>query len=177
MADLRVVAYLWRQDAVLVWVSGPALPSRSAYPSEVIMSTASQINSAIASCGSGNVVKLNPGIYNVSGIQLTTSNVTLRGAGADQTILKGCAILKLGNGDRISHGATVTSGGAKGTSTITVSSTTNLSIGTMIELDRADDSNFVKSGIGGSRFIRQLNRISAISGNVLTLQNPLLWDF
>ena len=139
--------------------------------------TATQINNAIASCGSGNVVKLNPGIYNVAGIQISSSNVTLRGAGADQTTLKGCAILKLGNGSRTAHGASVTSGGVKGTSTITVSSTSNLAVGTMIELDRVDDSDFVKSGIGGGRFIRQINRITAVSGSVLTLQNPLLWDF
>lgn len=139
--------------------------------------TAAAINSAIASCGNGNVVKLNAGTYNVSGIQMTSSNVTLRGAGADQTILRGCAIIRLGTGNRFVHGATVTSGGAKGSSTISVSSTSSLSVGTMIELDRADDNGFVASGIGGSRYIRQLNRISAINGNVLTLQNPLLWDF
>lgn len=49
--------------------------------------TASQINSAISSCPSGQVVKLNAGSYTLSsGLQMK-SNVTLRGAGAASTIL------------------------------------------------------------------------------------------
>lgn len=52
--------------------------------------TAAQINSAIAACGTGQVVYLNAGTYNLAGgIAFTgKSNVTLRGAGPDQTILK-----------------------------------------------------------------------------------------
>src|SRR5438309_11030519 len=51
--------------------------------------TAAQINSAIASCPSGQVVFLNAGTYNLSsGIVFDNkSNVTLRGAGPDQTFL------------------------------------------------------------------------------------------
>src|SRR5881396_2287420 len=51
--------------------------------------TAAQINSAIASCPAGQVVFLNAGTFNLSeGIIFDNkSNVTLRGAGADQTFL------------------------------------------------------------------------------------------
>src|SRR5438105_2886663 len=51
--------------------------------------TASQINTAIANCPSGQVVKLNAGTYTLtSGIVFNNkSNVTLRGAGPDQTFL------------------------------------------------------------------------------------------
>src|ERR1700704_5239528 len=51
--------------------------------------TAAQINSAIAACPSGQVVKLNAGTYNLStGIIFNNkNNVTLRGAGPDQTFL------------------------------------------------------------------------------------------
>src|SRR3989442_1463642 len=50
--------------------------------------TAAQINSAIAACPSGQVVFLNAGTYNLSGaITIARSNVTLRGAGPDQTKL------------------------------------------------------------------------------------------
>ncbi len=49
--------------------------------------TTSQINTAIQNCPGGQVVNLNAGSYSLtSGIRLK-SNVTLRGAGADQTIL------------------------------------------------------------------------------------------
>jgi len=47
--------------------------------------TAASINSAIQSWSSsgGGVVKLNAGTYNITGINVTSNNVTLRGAGAD----------------------------------------------------------------------------------------------
>jgi hypothetical protein len=140
--------------------------------------TASQINSAIASCSSG-VVKLDAGTYNLTGIQLATSNVTLRGAGADQTILKGCAIMKLGNGNTFAHGAAVTAGGTKGSQTVTVSHVTGLSVGTMIEFDRNDDTAIIKAGagVGAGRYFRQINRITSMTGTTLTLQNPFLWNF
>src|SRR5437879_1415262 len=52
-------------------------------------STSAQINSAIASCPANQVVFLSAGTYTIgSGINFGGhSNVTLRGAGADQTIL------------------------------------------------------------------------------------------
>src|SRR3989442_10135875 len=51
--------------------------------------TAAQINSAIASCPSGQVVFLNAGTYNLNtGLMFNgKSNVTLRGAGPDKTFL------------------------------------------------------------------------------------------
>src|ERR1043166_7906839 len=51
--------------------------------------TAAQINSAISSCSTGQVVFLNAGTYNLSSsINFTNvSNVTLRGAGPDQTFV------------------------------------------------------------------------------------------
>src|SRR5262249_11393508 len=51
--------------------------------------TAAQINSAIASCPSNQVVYLNAGTYNIAAINFGThSGVTLRGAGPGQTIIK-----------------------------------------------------------------------------------------
>ena len=49
----------------------------------------SQIASALSSCPSGQTVLLNPGTYTTSSSLINTkSNVTLRGSGANQTILK-----------------------------------------------------------------------------------------
>src|SRR5256885_10295105 len=52
--------------------------------------TAAQINSAIAACPANGVVFLNAGTYNLSaGITFGAhNNVTLRGAGPNQTLLK-----------------------------------------------------------------------------------------
>jgi hypothetical protein len=137
--------------------------------------SASAINSAISSCSNG-VVKLNAGTYNVTGINLAKSNVTLRGAGADKTILKGCNIVRLGSGGNSSSGIAITGGGAKDSRTFTVASTSGLSVGKMIEIDR-DNTNFVVSTTGGSRHIRQVNVITALSGTTVTVRNPLIWDF
>jgi len=141
--------------------------------------TAAAINSAIQSCSSsgGGVVKLNAGTYNVEGIQVYSSNVTLRGAGADQTILRGGDIVNLGNGFNSASGIAITGGGAKDSQTITVASASGLSANQMIEIDRDDDPTVVVSTIGGSRYMRQVNLITAISGTTLTLKNPLIWDF
>jgi hypothetical protein len=120
--------------------------------------SASQINSAIASCPSGQVVYLSAGTYNLSsGIDFANrSNVTLRGAGADQTFLvfsghTGCsgaqADICVENGDTNwaggpSNSASWTSGYSKGTTQITLSSTSGITPGTtVIALDQLNDSS------------------------------------
>jgi len=138
--------------------------------------TVAAINSAISSCNNG-VVKLNAGTYNVSGLKVSRSNVTLRGDGADKTILKGGDIVDLGAGGNIDTGTAITGGGAKDSRTFTVASTTGLSVNQMIEIDRDDDPAVVVSTIGGARYTRQVNLITAISGTTVTVKNPLLADF
>src|SRR5438067_6010986 len=110
--------------------------------------TASQINSAIAACPSGQVVKLNAGTYSLSGgiVFSNKSNVTLRGAGPDQTILAfsaggGCAgwsgadvcLMTTDTGDagdqNYSNAASWTAGYSVGTSYITLGSISKGSIG------------------------------------------------
>lgn len=143
--------------------------------------TAAQINAAIGSCNNG-VVFLNAGTYTAASlggrINVTTSNVTLRGAGADKTILTGTVQFLLGNGNNNTLGTAITGGGTQGSNTITVSSTANLSSGTMIEVDRADDPALVVGPQGGNgRNVTQVNMITAVNGNVLTLRNPWDYDF
>lgn len=138
--------------------------------------TASAINSAISACNNG-VVKLNAGTYTITGIKVSKSNVTLRGDGADRTILRGLNIVDLGSGGNINAGIAITGGGAKDSRTFTVASTSGLSVNQMIEVDRNDDPNFVVSTIGGSRYTRQVNLITAINGTTITVKNPLLTDF
>jgi hypothetical protein len=138
--------------------------------------TASAINSALNACNNG-VVQLNAGTYNVTDLRVNNSNVTLRGAGADKTIMKGCNIVRLGSGGNVASNVAITGGGAKDSRTITVASANGMGAGTMIELDRDNDPNVVVSTVGGSRHMRQVNVVSAVSGNTLTLRNPLIWDF
>ena len=145
--------------------------------------TAAAITSAINACNNG-VVLLNAGTYTSASlggtIQLYKSNVTLRGAGADQTILTGKTIINLGNGGNVSLGTAITNGATKGSTAVTVASTANLSVGTMIEIDTADDTNLIvntgRQG-GGTRNMTQVNMITAVSGNTITMRNPLIYDF
>lgn len=115
--------------------------------------TAAQINSAIAGCASGQVVFLNAGTYTLSsGITFSgTSNVTLRGAGADQTFLvingtTGCiqsaAMGICGSSSVFPQDASPvswTAGYSKGTTQITLSSVAGLSVDEMLVLDQCND--------------------------------------
>lgn len=118
--------------------------------------TAQQITAAISTCPSGQVVMLAAGTYNLStGIRFNGRNdVTLRGAGPDKTFLvfaSSDACMGLGgnicvNGRDMGyfvgsplHSTDWTSGYAKGTTQITLGSTTGLSVGMPIVLDQLND--------------------------------------
>src|SRR5260370_40600772 len=102
--------------------------------------SATTVNNAISACSAsgGGVVYLNAGTYIVTGINLYNDNVTLRGAGADQTVLQGCNTVNLGSGSNSPSGIGIVGGGAKYSYTISVSRTSAMSVNKMIELDRYD---------------------------------------
>ena len=119
--------------------------------------TAAQINTAIQNCTAGQHVRLAAGTFTLTG-GITFANkaqVTLRGSGADQTLIvltgsTGChgtsSGVCLDSGDTNYHGgpantANWTAGYAVGTTTITLSSKTNLVVGNPIILDQLDDSS------------------------------------
>lgn len=123
----------------------------------------SQIASALSACPSGQTVLLNPGTYNTSSSLISTSsNVTLRGSGPNQTILNftgtstnclgiGPTGVCLSNGDSGAIGSTAnvlnwTAGYSQGTTVITAGSAvsgslSNLHVGSLISLNQLDDSS------------------------------------
>jgi hypothetical protein len=119
--------------------------------------TASQINSAISGCATNQAVKLSAGTYNLSsGITISKDNVTLRGEGANATILKFtgglscnglgavvCVIDSNGGWSQLSPGTTAnwTAGYAQGSTVVTLSTTSGLSAGKLLMLDQVDDSS------------------------------------
>jgi len=200
----------WRQAGL----PGDTPPARNTICSTLNGgATAAQINSAIAACPAGQTVKLNAGTYNLTGgINFNNkSNVTLRGAGADKTLIV------FGSNTGINcHGLTAnvcmdasdtnwpggtsnvanwTAGYAKGTTVITLASTTNLAVGNFIILDQLDDSSdsgdiFVcetvalncnddgpsggpSDGQGTNRAQQQLVTVTAIAGNQVTISPGL----
>jgi len=127
--------------------------------------TYQQINSAIASCGSGQVVYLNAGTYKLtSGINLQSkSDITIRGAGANQTILvfsdyDGCqgafAGICMNNNDGeysagIPSGHTANWTGTKGvagtytqgSNSLMLDNVTGLSVGMLLFIDQLEDTS------------------------------------
>jgi hypothetical protein len=117
------------------------------------------INSAIAACGVNQYVLLGIGTFvlNAKIDFASKSNVVLRGAGADQTIIKftagpGTGCFGLGGAvcitgqdnfdirDNVQNSANWTAGYAQGATSITLSNTTNLQIGALLVLWQADQA-------------------------------------
>ena len=189
-------------------------------------STADAINNALKSCNNGYVL-LGPGTFTLStGINFGAhNNVTLRGSGPTQTVINFtggdscnglggdiCALNSTGIwvGDpRVQYGsgsntAYWTAGFAQGTTQITLSTTSGLSVGMTLFLDQQDDSQDTggvwvcqtegvcseSAGGGQGRSGRgqiEMKQITAIGGNVVTIspglyntnwraaQNPGAW--
>jgi hypothetical protein len=198
-----------RIDWSQVGISG-GIPQRTAICATLNPgATAAQINGAIASCTNG-VVYLAAGTYTLSaGIDFAgKSNVTLRGAGPDRTALVftgsvSCfglaADICVRNADLNysggpAHTASWTAAGytrgmasyARGTTTITLGSTSGLHVGSLLILDQLNDATsldgvFVCStlkvcadeGPGGAgrsaRDQSQIVRVTAISGSAVTI--------
>jgi hypothetical protein len=169
--------------------------------------SAATINQAIQNCPAGQHVKLGPGTFTLSNVlNLTKSNVTLRGSGPDQTFIKftgggtctglGAFICMAPSGPNYPGGpqntANWTGGYAVGTTNLTLSSTANLIVGSMIVLDQNNDSNTDnggywvcstagvcassgESGVGRSNREQMfITRVTAISGNTVTIADPLI---
>lgn len=172
--------------------------------------TSAQINSAIAGCAAGEVVFLNAGSYSLTAglVFNDKSNVTLRGAGPNDTILSFTTAASCGgfinadicfkNGDVLdpenpSNTASWTAGYAKGTTVVTLSSTTNLQVGSLLILDQLNDTNTDNGEIwmndavgvgsieggdtsfqrGGNRGQQQVVRVTAINGSNITISPGL----
>jgi len=167
--------------------------------------TAATIQSAINSCPAGQVVQLSAGTYDMgsSSINIFRSNITLRGAGAGQTILNFSGTNYVTVGDFNTWYWTATSnpdpaagnpkswtgGLSQGSTNLTVASTTGYSVGQLIMLDQLNDPDTSLVGVEGvtanayysvafphtgeDRAQHQVSRITAISGNVITISEPV----
>jgi hypothetical protein len=170
------------------------IPDRTTiYTTLTSSATASQINAAIAACPSGQVVYLAAGTYSLGQITFATkTGVTLRGAGAGQTILNltgRIANTQTYFGTETSAVA-VSAGYEKGSTAITVSSSATFAEGSLLAISEDPGQNKWGTGVGvynrvgfptGStlhelsqlRSLRHINRITDITGNVITLAMPL----
>jgi Pectate lyase superfamily protein len=107
-----------------------------------------EINSALASCPSGDAVYLAPGTYSIAGTISVPSNVTLRGAGANLTILNatgtnGGDVVRLGSGSVSYNPVRITSGATAGSTCIEVGNASDISAGNYLAIAEINDTGHV----------------------------------
>jgi hypothetical protein len=154
--------------------------------------TLAQINSALASCPSGQTVSLGAGTYSITGTINIPSNVTLRGAGANLTILNatgggGGNVVTLGSGSVPYNPVSITSGASSGSTSLTVGNTSGIKAGMYLAIAETNDPSYVSSsgseGIcswcdGGWTSTASLARgqivaVTAVSGTTVTISPGL----
>lgn len=151
------------------------------------------IQNALNSCGSGQVVSLSSGTFLINGNIKIPSNVTLRGAGANQTILNsrvssGAPItVGNGNGPSWSSSVSITGGTSAGSTSITVSSNSGISVGSYLVISQTNDGTIVTNNgsegtagwvdggeANGNRAQGQIAEVTSVSGNSISI-NPGLF--
>lgn len=153
----------------------------------------SAIQSALNACPANQVVMLAAGAYNVSGGLRIPSNVVLRGAGPQQTILNasgsGAGFISFGSGATpvVSASKSVTGGTAAKSTSISVSSTSGISVGSHLMITQLNDTSYVNittsngtctwcdGGIGwnGTRVQGQIVEVTSVSGNTVGISPGL----
>lgn len=143
--------------------------------------TATDIRNAITACPSNQVVYLTAGLYNVGSISfLTRSGRTLRGAGMGATIINssGNPAIETDQYDFTGTPQAISGTYAKGATTVTLTTTPNaqFSVGNLMLIRQADDTNFVYTTSGGQGTNMEFAVfITAVSGNDITFAEPLPW--
>ena len=169
--------------------------------------SAATINTAIQNCPAGQVVQLAAGTYTPTARIVGKSDVVLRGAGMNSTIINpshnnyGGAIFVggshmssaiYGNPPNFNGGTVVnwTAGYTQGTTNITLSSTSGLTVGNIIVLDQLSDPAWVDAqgyegnnnagrpvNGAGQRATMQFSRVTAIAGNVVSISPGIALPF
>lgn len=114
-----------------------------------------EINFALASCRDGQTVFLAAGTYLIDGTIQIPSNVTLRGAGANLTILKaigkgGGDVISLGSGSVHYEPFGILGGATAGSNEIELTNTSYIKAGMYLAIAEVNDPKYVtSSGSGG----------------------------
>jgi hypothetical protein len=146
-----------------------------------------QINSALAACPSGQTVYLAAGKYSITGTINIPSNVTLRGAGANLTILNatgsnGGDVVSLGSGSVSYNPVKISSGSTAGSTSIVLANTSGVTTGSYLLVSETNNPSFVSvSGsegncgwcdgltTSGSLARGQIVQVTGVSGNTVTV--------
>ncbi len=175
------------------------IPSRAVHCANLQPSaTVAQINAALAACPAEQSVYLEPGIYTVAGSIHVPSNVTLRGAGADQTILNatgsGEAVIAAGSGGVPFRPRVIHLAPSAGAMQIELVSASGIAPGSFLAVAERNDPAYVTSaGSGGncnwcdggwskdgSLARGQIVKVTGVTGNTVSISPALYtaytWD-
>ncbi len=138
--------------------------------------SADQINSALATCPAGQVVKLGAGTFIISKSLKIPSNVTLRGSGVGATKLnlKTSSFLSITGGGSPSAPGTINDGYVKGSTLLTITSTPSLAAGDFIAIYQ-DDEEWVYKPHGGDNHIYSLYRVESVKDSAITIWPKLVY--
>jgi hypothetical protein len=154
---------------------------------------------ALNGCGSGQVVMLSSGTFLINGNLTVPSNATLRGAGANLTILNANgtsgAVITLGAapglGPYISGSVSITSGASAGSSSIVVSSASGIRVGSYLLITELNDSSYVSiagadgsctwcdggTGWNGTRVRGQIVEVESVTGTTVGISPSLYSNY
>jgi hypothetical protein len=162
----------------------------------------SAINAALSNCGSTlsnpHYVLLSSGTFLIKGNLTIPGYTVLRGAGTLSTILNTTgtsgAVITMGTGGGISSGgpnsATINSGNTAGSTSLTLSSTSGMSVGGYLMITELDDPVYVTIDtivntpctfcdypFQGARARGQIVEVENISGNTVTISPALYTNY
>ncbi len=137
---------------------------------------AAAINSAISSAGTPTAIYLPAGTYLVRNTLSLKSGVVLRGAGSDKTQLnfevQGTAPLIAVKGSSPSAGATLTVNAARGATTLSLNSVSNITAGGVMYVMQNPDLRAYDNWALTNNYL-QVVHVKSVSGNTVTLEEPL----
>ncbi|MBI2839992.1 MAG: IPT/TIG domain-containing protein [Acidobacteria bacterium] len=147
------------------------------------------IQAAIDSCPAGEVVYLSAGDYTLTSSLTIENGIALRGAGPGSTRLHftsgSAAAILIGNWYGTAHETGVSGSPAKDATSVTVTDVSGYAVGDYAVIDQIDDGVEVYNTTGetwtsresGTRNLRQIFRITGISGRTLTIDPPLYHSY
>src|SRR5271166_8751 len=155
------------------------------------------IQNALNSCPANQVVYIPAGTYRINGNITIPGNVTLRGAGPSSTILdahgSGDAVVIFGSEitPNINTSVAITAGSTQGSSSVTLSSTTGIAVGSLLMITEINDPSFVTingsegactwcdGGLGwnGTRVAGQTVKVTSVSGSTVGISPALYMTY
>ncbi|HUV97607.1 MAG TPA: hypothetical protein VMV98_09075 [Acidobacteriaceae bacterium] len=157
---------------------------------------AAQINTALASCPPGETVYLAEGRYSLAGTIHVPSNVTLRGAGADRTVLDAVGrdlryAVELGSGSVAYIPVRIIAGATAGSTSIQVASLAGINVGKYLVIAETNNPLYVTAqgseGVcrwcdgdwsrTGSFSRGQIVAVTAVNGNTVRISPGLYGNY